>query len=182
MRKPPEEPLVPREYFCQLHRKLRLWWTMKHIEEEAYILGIHLLRKMVKFDSLEVAGTWSEFGHEVVMRGEEVIVGPVTGNRFLYLGAVQQLHSVVGIFSHIHQDGIAEAIHEAQTSGDFISHHFTKAPGVESDLIGGDTPMIFAYTPWAGYDAEKTWENVLKNGRKVNLPAWVSAGKSKESP
>jgi hypothetical protein len=168
--------------FCTLHRKLKLWWAMKEIEEEAFILGMHLLAKMVKFDSMEVAGTWSEFAGQVVMRGEEVLAGPVTGNRFLYLGAVQQLHSVVGIFSHIHQDGIEEAIHEAQTSGDFISHHFTKAPGVDSDLMGADTPMIFAYSPWAGYDAEKSWENVLKEGRKVQLPAWVSAGKVKGRP
>lgn len=180
--KKPDDYLVPREEFCRLYRKLKLWWAMKHIEEEAFILGMHLLQKMVKYDSMEVAGTWAEFANQVVMRGEEVIVGPVSGHRFMYLGAVQQLHSVVGIFSHIHQEGIAEAQEEARTSGDFISHHFTKAPGVESDLLGADTPMIFAYTPWAGYDAEKTWEKVLQDGRKVNLPAWVSAGKAKGRP
>lgn len=177
--KTPEEPLVPREEFCQLYRKLKLWWAMKHIEEEAYILGLHLLQKMVKFDSKEVAATWAEFSSQMVMRGDEVLAGPLSGKLYLYLGAVQQLHSVVGIFSHINQEGIAQAQEEARTSGSFVSHHFTKSPLTDTDVIGGDTPMIFAYTPWAGYDAEATWENALKEGRKVNLPAWVSAGKAK---
>lgn len=179
MKTTPHEPLVAREEFCTLYRKLKFWWGMRHIEEEAYILGMHVLQKMVKLDSMEVAGTWAEFAMQVVVRGEEPIVGAVSSSRFMYLGALQQLHSVVGIFSHINQEGIEKAKQEAVESGKFISHHFTKAPGPESDLLGGETPTLFVYTPWAGYDVEATWEDFLTGGRKVNLPAWVNIGKAK---
>lgn len=173
------EPLVPREQFVALYRKLRFWWGMRQIEEGAYILGLHVLAKMVKLDSLEVAATWVEFCNEVVVRGDDVVCGPTDPTRFLYLGALQQLHSTVGILSHISQDGMEEAKREARDNRG-ISHHFTKAPGPESDLLGPDTPMLFVCLPWAGYGVDETWKQFLEGGRKVYLPAWVSGkGKAK---
>lgn len=174
MKTPPELPLVPREEFCALYRKLRFWWGMRHIEESAFILGIHLLQKMVKMDSLEVPGTWSEFAGQVVCRGEDVIAGPICHSLYMHLGAMQQLHSVVGIFSHVNQDGIEQAKQEARVSP-FISQHFTKTAGADIGLIGEETPMLFVYTSWAGYDVDKTWENYLKGGRRAQLPTWLTA-------
>lgn len=179
MRTTQEPPLVDREVFCTLYRKLRLWWAMRHIEESGYILGLHLLQKMIKLDSLEVPGTWAEFASQIVVRGEDVISGPAAGSLYLHLGALQQLHSVLGLFSHINQEGIERAKAEAQAN-DFISQHFTKEAGADPGLIGEDTPMLFVYTPWAGYDVDKSWEEYIKTGRRVSLPAWLTAqGKAK---
>jgi hypothetical protein len=171
------EPLVPREEFIELYRKLRFWWGMRHIEESAYILGIHLLAKMVKMDSREVSGTWAEFANEVVVRGDEVIAGCADSHLFMYLGALQQLHNVVGIFSHINQDGIERAKEEAK-NGNFVSQHFTKSPDTDQDLMGENTPMLFVYVPWAGYDVNTTWAEYCKGGRTTTLPAWIT-GKAK---
>lgn len=174
MKTPPESPLVPREEFCDLYRKLRFWWGMRHIEEAAYILGLHLLQKMAKMDSLEVPGTWSEFTGQAVCRGDDVIAGPISSSLYMHLGAMQQLHSVVGIFSHVNQDGIEQAKMEAREH-DFISQHFTKQVGMDIDLIGAETPMLFVYTSWAGYDVEATWEKIKNGGRIAQLPAWLAA-------
>lgn len=168
------EPLVDREEFCRLYRKLRFWWAMRHIEESAYILGLHLLQKMTKYDSLEVPGTWTEFASQVVVRGGDVITGPADTSQYLYLGALQQLHSVVGIFSHVNQDGIERSKAEAQANN-FISQHFTKEAGVDADLIGEHTPMLFVYVPWAGFDVDRTWAEYIQVGRQVSLPAWLTA-------
>jgi hypothetical protein len=168
-----QEPMVPREDFIELYRKLRFWWGMRHIEESAYVLGMHLLAKMIKLDSREVSGTWSEFANEVVMRGDDLIAGPADSHYFLYLGALQQLHSVVGLFSHINQEGIERSKLDAQDH-DFVSQHFTKAPDIDTDLIGEETPMLFVLVPWAGYDVDRTWKDYTVGGNVRQLPAWIT--------
>lgn len=165
------------EQFCELYRKLKFWWGMRHIEEGAFLLGIHILAKMAKMDSLEIAGTWEEFTNEVVVRGGDVLAGPVDYQSFMYLGALQQLHNVVGLFSAINQQGIEDAIAEAkEPSNKFISHHFTKNPETDPNLVAGSTPMLFVYVPWAGYDVDATWQDFQQGGRAVILPSWISSG------
>ena len=171
-----DQPLVPREEFAEAYRKLKLWWGMRHIEEEAYILGVHLLAKMIRQDSKEISATWAEFQNEVVVRGDEVVAGPLHGVEFLFLGAVQQLHNTVGIFSHISQEGMERSLLEAREHN-FISQHFTKSPGQEEDLLGPHTPMLFVLVPWAGYDPDKTWSTYADGGHVRKLPAWINKTK-----
>jgi len=168
-----QQPLVDRKEFHELYRKLRFWWGMRHIEESAYLLGMHVLQKMSKQDSLEVSGTWREFAGQIVMRGGEILAGPVDDNQYMFLGALHQLQGTVGVLSHINQEGIELTKADAyQNLG--RSPHFTKEPGVDPNLIGADTPLLFVYVPWAGYDMEATWAKYPECGRLVNLPNWLT--------
>jgi hypothetical protein len=164
--------LVPKEQFNELYRRLRLWRGTGYIEADTYVIGMHVLAKMAQMDSLVIAASWQEFCDEVITQGSEVLATCSTDSRYYYLGAIQQLQELVGIFSHYNMDGLEEDKKEA-LEGDGTCSHFTSRPGPESDIMKGATPLIFAWFDWAGEDPDAHWEGLQKHGRKVVMPSWV---------
>lgn len=173
-----EQRRVPDEVLSELHRQLRMFWAMGGIEEDAYILGIHLLARMAKLDSLEIAVTWKEVAEVHIVQGGEVIAGPVTRTLFGFLGALQQLHEWLGLFSHIHMPGIEEAIREAEASEQGISYHFTQKPGQGAELLGYEILMIFCYRPQFGYCADSAYEGLQEKFPAMKLPTRVKIARS----
>lgn len=166
------ERMVEESVFNDLYYRLRVWWATKHIEDQAYVTGLHVLAKMARHDSLELAITWSELVAEHVVAGKELIAGPVSAQRLMFLGALQQLHHIVGLLSHVHQAGMESAVEEAHANLG-VTHHFTKTPGEESDLIGPDTLLLFRFVPGFGYDETKAYEDFCMTSKAVKLPTWV---------
>lgn len=165
---------VPKSAFNDLYRRLRVFWVTGALEDSAYVLGVHVLAKMARYDTLEITASWSEFACSVVSAGSEVVVGPVTPNRFFLLGAVQQLHSTVGLLSHLHQDGIEQSIAEARSNGG-IAEHFSKLPGPASNIVGMHTLLIFRFEQRCGYDEERVLEMFREQTSVARMPSWVRA-------
>ena len=156
----------------ELYRRLRQWSGLGGIEHETYVVGLHVLQRMVKHNCVEVGASWSEFMGQGVVRLGEALAPPVSPNRYHFYGALQQLQEVLGVFSHITSDGLEAAIEEAgECNG--VCPHFTASPGVDSHIIGESTLLVFAYRPWAGLDADSAARDLYRMAKPAGLPGWL---------
>lgn len=163
---------VPDEVFTEIYQRLRIFWTVGAIEEPAYILGMHLIARMARYDSLEITACWRDFISYSIVRGSEALCGPVSASAFMYLGALQQLHKVVGILSDLGQFGMEESLAEAEANNG-ITHHFTLRPGQGIELIGYDTIMLFCYRRECGYDEQYALDTFNHEVPAYKLPTRV---------
>lgn len=170
-----EDALVPRDEFLELHFRLKTWWGMGMLSHNAYSVGMHVLQKMIRCDSLEVVATWQEFCLEVVMLKGDIVAPPASDKRYDHLGALQELHNTLGLLSHVTQEGMDLDLKElAEMSGPLILHHFTQAPEADSFLIRGPTPMLWVFRKEAGYSIPDTWTEFKGTSKKTTLPPWLA--------
>lgn len=167
---------VPEAAFNDLYSRLRRLWAVGLIEEQAYILGIHVLARMAKFDTLEIAAQLSDFVEAHVTSGSEVIAGPVVSNLFMSIGALQQLHRLVGLLSHYSQEGLEASIGEAlENQG--VGSHFSTRPVVAGPMIGASTLLIFKFDERLGVDDEKVYQMFQEKTSTSKMPTWVKMTK-----
>lgn len=164
--------MVEREEFQELYRRLREWAGSGGIDLDTYHLGLHILQRMVKYDSLEIGATWGEFQKQTVVGGIDTLAGPIKPGRYHFYGALHQLQERVGIFSHLSPEGLEEVMQDAKAN-EGIAPHFTAMPGVDSHVIGDSTIIIFAYRRWAGYSVRVYSESILEETKPAKMPAWL---------
>jgi hypothetical protein len=170
-----DEQKVSRDVFKELHFRLKTWRGMNMLQPNSYALGMHILQKMIRADSLEVITTWQECALEVIMHKGEVIAPPVSGRRYDHLEALSELQTVLGLVSHITSDGMTEALKEldALPPGSKVLPHFTTEPDIDSYLIRPTTPMIFIFRIESGYGVRETWSEFKETGKRTHLPSWL---------
>lgn len=149
-----------------LYRKLRRLHVLGLIETEAYTLGMHLLAQMAKAGSLSVATSARPFTQTYVAAGHEPIVGPLTSQPFLFLGALQQLHEYVGLRSHYSEDALR---------GEGSGAHFSRKPAGPGNVPGLDHPLYFLYEPITEFTEKAMMEALASKNKKVRLPAWFKS-------
>lgn len=148
-----------------LYRRLRRLHVIGLVESDAYTLGMHLLAKMAKANSLELVTTVREFTESFVASGHEPIVGALSKNPFMIIGALQQLHEYVGLRSHFSPDGLS--------CGEI---HFSREPGGPGQAAFNlDYPLYYRYLTYYGYTEREMAEALLQKKKKVRLPAWFKS-------
>lgn len=159
----------------ELFSRLREAHSVGLADKSTFDVGVHVLAIMAKSGCDEVCVTWEELYDGVVVDNKNGHVNSrAPDNQYTLYGALQELEERFGLVSHVDRASLDQHLAEGRQSREF--YHFTREPGVQSDIIGERTRLLFKYEPWVGEGimaAIQQWRaGVL---RVLVLPRWLTS-------